>query len=442
MSEVSQTLKGEEAIRLWMQGSEAWNVWVSHNPEYNVNFMGVDFSQHRSDSPHTMGAWPFANYHFPNGSVSFDFAKFGDGIVSFLFVNFGDGNVTFQGAKFGDGHVTFQGAKFGDGDVNFHNSEFGAGWCVFTNAQFGDGNLYFIDAKFGADVVLFHSTKFGNGDVNFNNSEFGDRGVSFANSKFGDGDVIFSSVKSLGNIDFTETEFGDGRFSFEYADINHLSFNNIKGTQQLTKFSLRHAIVNKGLIIDAPEGFSCVLDLVSTMLSRHLDLHNINCVYQKNKRYFFMSVAKDSLDIGRLQRLKQLSLDNGAHEQAIDYKIQEMQARRIHQHKNIFKLGLEGLFFILSDYGRSVFLPFGWLLGCTFFIAFYFGMNDKNDSLWKAGECTLAHGLPLMSYSKFLVNDAACAFLKLPTLLPTMYSVFCLLLVFLVGLGLRHRFRL
>jgi hypothetical protein len=41
------TLKGQEAIALWRQGREVWNQWVEENPEYNVDFLGVDFSKHR-----------------------------------------------------------------------------------------------------------------------------------------------------------------------------------------------------------------------------------------------------------------------------------------------------------------------------------------------------------------------------------------------------------
>ena len=78
-------LAGEEAIGLWKQGKEAWNLWVKEHPEAEIDFNYVDFGPYRND-PHChvpAHEWPFAWFHFPKGAVNFFNAQFGDGRVSF-----------------------------------------------------------------------------------------------------------------------------------------------------------------------------------------------------------------------------------------------------------------------------------------------------------------------------------------------------------------------
>ncbi len=47
MSEERPTLSGDQAIETWLKGRDVWNQWVEENPEYNVDFSGVDFSRYR-----------------------------------------------------------------------------------------------------------------------------------------------------------------------------------------------------------------------------------------------------------------------------------------------------------------------------------------------------------------------------------------------------------
>ncbi len=45
------TLNGQGAIGLWLQGCAAWNEWVEDNPNYNIDFSNVDFSEYRKGFP-------------------------------------------------------------------------------------------------------------------------------------------------------------------------------------------------------------------------------------------------------------------------------------------------------------------------------------------------------------------------------------------------------
>ena len=313
------------------------------------------------------------------------------------------GNVDFSGHNL----VSFEQFHFPDGDVNFRGAQFGEGNVDFMGAQFGEGN------------------------------------VDFSYAQFGEGNVDFQHVSTAGNMLFIDTQFGEGLYSFEYAVFGgNVMFTKMGNAQKIKQFSLRYATFKKALAIDAPKGFNCVVDLVSTNLSCHLDMHNFTCTFQENERYP-MRVAKDKKDIGRLQRLKELAQKNLSHEQAIDYKIEEMQARRIHEHDNLFKLMVEYLFWAFSNYGRSIILPLSWLFGSTLVAVLYtVEWNLKKANLWQVGECLFARGLPITGNSRILLNSSECDLMAWSAPIPTVYSFLCLLWVFLIGLELRNRFRL
>ncbi len=182
-------LAGKKAIDKWRGGIEAWNAWVEENPELRVDFSGVDFNQYRTQVP--LGIISFTGFKFPNGGVSFESAQFGDGGVSFESATFGKGGVNFEFAQFGNGYVVFRGATFGDGNVSFTGATFGNGNVNFYHATFGDGDVSFNNATFGDGDVSFNNVTFGNGDVVFVATKFGDGIVSFHDAEFGNGDVYF-----------------------------------------------------------------------------------------------------------------------------------------------------------------------------------------------------------------------------------------------------------
>ena len=77
-------LKGHAAIGLWKQGKDVWNQWVEEHPEADINFKEVDFGTYRNapDCHIPFYKWPFAEFRFPKGAVSFDKAQFGKENVS------------------------------------------------------------------------------------------------------------------------------------------------------------------------------------------------------------------------------------------------------------------------------------------------------------------------------------------------------------------------
>ena len=124
-------LKGQDAIDLWQRGRFAWNAWVAENPETDIDFSGVDFSEY--------GDVSFAGFHFPNGGKDFSITIFGKGIVSFYRATFGEGNIVFFHANFSEGNVSFRRTTLDAGNVQFWATAFGMGNIDFKYADLEKG---------------------------------------------------------------------------------------------------------------------------------------------------------------------------------------------------------------------------------------------------------------------------------------------------------------
>ncbi|MEQ8832270.1 MAG: hypothetical protein RLW87_20855 [Alphaproteobacteria bacterium] len=244
-------LEGDDAIALWKQGAGIWNAWVVSNPETDVSFEGVDFSDHIADGDPVdfsafrfpIGIIDFSNARFGDRRVSFADTVFNDGDVYFRRATFGDGDVSFRNAKIGVGRVTFQGAQFGNGDVKFRHTSFGSGDVNFSSAIFARGNVDFGHTKFGSGEKLFIATDFGSGRVDFKKSIFSDGLVNFSTSVFsrcevvlfadishGKGDFVFDTAFfGKQQVTFDRSIFGDGKVAFAKVNLTevNLSFKKV-----------------------------------------------------------------------------------------------------------------------------------------------------------------------------------------------------------------------
>ncbi len=125
-----------------------------------------------------------------------------------------------------------------------------------------------------------------------------------------------------------------------------------------------------------------------------------------------------------------------------------MQARRFHENNSYLKLFLEFCFWLFSDFGRSIVVPLLWLMISTAALTFWFSAKTTTaltmDTFLSNAECTLSQGIPLLASSKsFLANGACQTFINTWAFaLPAVYSIMCLVWIFLAGLGLRNQFRL
>jgi hypothetical protein len=467
-----QTLEPAAAIKLWQAGRDEWNLWVAEHNEYNVHFESVDFSTFRTDAESGIS---FKGFNFPNGTVSFNKAEFGEGDVSFMDAKFREGNVFFSGAKFGDGNVDFNGAKFGDGDVNFYGTEFGDGDVYFIDVKFGDGDVDFYDAEFGdgnlnvegasfgKGYVNFERAKFGDGDVYFIDVKFGDGDVDFNYATFGDGDVAFIGGTFIkGNVLFNYATFGEGRLDFHIGNCgeSEVSFENItcKARFNLSSDSKIQSLSFRGTTFDNTVSISqidvlSIVDLVNTKLSNQLSLHGLTCKLKLQRNRFGFRVAQNIDDIERLTRLKELAETNKHHALALIFHTDEMRANRWQAGTPAVSSVMDLAFDLLCKYGRSVMRPFlllvsTWPLFGLIYATMLSQLHSVKDIWGSVLTFSVMNSIPFLAIGResrnAIKNSLFDGFSHMNWLYLTigLQGVVSVSLLFLIGLGLRNRFRL
>ncbi|GAW86779.1 conserved hypothetical protein [Bathymodiolus platifrons methanotrophic gill symbiont] len=391
--------KDKEAFDEFLAGKERWNAYVDkHNDNTEVDFSKVDFSKHRKGN----GEFNFSEYRFPkNGSVSFASANFGEGAVSFK-------DSTF----------------YGNGVVNFE------------------------DAKFGKGLVLFECTGFGKGRVTFERAQFGKGGVYFNGSAF------------MGVVTFRHSRLGEGVFICDYCEFGgHVSFESLKFSERLSKFSLRHSSFDKSFDI-SDNTFNCIPDLTNTKLTNQVSLDRMEISDNYPPKGDF-----DKSDGERLCRLKELAEANKSYQQALGFHVIEMRAKQ-DKIKNqntkdkklriylgeIFHRYLDKIFDVVCIYGQSIIRPVLWLLGLTIVCTLIYA-NESSLDYFPLGYGFLYSVSQVFSFVPagrsitigILDKLFPCEPQQIPNViysLSLIQGVLSFLLVFLIGLGLRNRFRL
>jgi uncharacterized protein YjbI with pentapeptide repeats len=470
------------AIELWLAGIDAWNDWVFHNPNYDICFQGIDFSQYQTKENPGIS---FKGFHFGNGVCSFHGAKFGDFGVSFsgahfteckdvLFseVSFGAGNINFSDVYFGESQVNFEKADFSKGTANFVKAYFG-GFAHFEYAKFRGHRVDFSYAKFKAGTSFSHA-EFGNGGKAFVGTKFGEGTISFVETKFGDGDVDFNSSEfttgelyfigttfGLGTVSFFNSKLGDVNAYFTHAQCHGVTFNfenlssrgrfELRNIVEMDDLNLKGASFENALSIVNVHVWS-IPDLVNTKLSNQLSLHSLSCELNCKRYLGIFQKAVDTDDIERGNRLKELAEDNKHHSMALHFHAIELRAKRW-QSQSYFRSSMMDLLFDkLCNYGQSVSRPLTIWVMLTILCAIAYG------ALFKTPLTTLKQGADALIFSftnslPFLntANEGRKAMEPLfesgtitSFVLPLMMiqGVLSVLMLFLLGLGLRNRFRI
>jgi hypothetical protein len=374
-------LKGQAAVNLWRQGRTAWNKWAAENPDAKVDFSGFDFSDY--------------------DVVSFDFFNFPEGKNS----------VSFQNAEFGDGKVDFSNATFG-GDVDFSETTFGNGNISFFGANFGNGNINFSQATCGMGHFAIKECSFGNGK-----------------DKSEQKDAAKSDQK--GAITFDHVDFG-GRFSFQ----------NCKETGNIQSLSFKGCAFQAGVTLAAE--LTCVPDLRGIIVTAHIDLEEL----QVNSK------SRAIEDAPQYRRLKELAERNRHHEAALRFFADERRCMRWARGDKPWQTAWSYLASVLDviyagacDYGRSIAWPVGWLggliSGSTAVLVNCFKIPLWPDAL----PMVLTSSIPFLPAGRVSATEHQWAG-DVGHLLPYFelwflgHQFFSFILLFLIGIGLRNRFRL
>jgi uncharacterized protein YjbI with pentapeptide repeats len=431
----TKILEGSDAIDLWLEGKDEWNKWVKENRVANVSFAGVDFSQYKV----TENSILFEEYNFPRGKVDFSKANFGNGEVSFSKAVFLEGNINFNSANFGEGSVNFRETTFGKCKVSFREASFGKGNISFRGASFGDGNISFQKVSFGDGNVDIHHANFGEGGVNFREATFRDGEIIFTETTF-KGKVDFSKANfekckvffhhasfGKGNVIFREATFGEGQVFFENCTFyGNAEFSNLRACDAVTLFSFRNVSFEKTFTISGH--FSCVVDMVGTKTSHHVELSGLICRLERKPHWILLEKANDEKDAARLRRLKELAEMNKHHEAGLRFHADEMRAKRWHETGKLASI-LDMLFSTVSNYGQSILRPAMGLVALTLLASIFpaIDLPIENETLKSA----LSNSLPFLPASRALESSIASV----------LHQLFAFIFIFLIGLGLRNRFR-
>lgn len=430
-------------ISLWLEGKEPWNHWVEENPEAKVDFIGVDFSKYRDRCKGNVIS--FEGFKFPDGEVNFLAASFGVGCVLFKHTEFGKGDLIFRSASFSDGVIDFSNSTIKDGDINFSFSEFKNSRVLFTGAKFENGDFKFIPHIFENSYLDldFFKSKTGNNTINLKEAKNINR-LQFTETDFGKGDlfVYINGSKSIEKVDFS-CIIVDGRADFTIKKTNRLlSSISFKGSRFSNSFYLSGS-------------FCCAVDLTGTQTSNHIDLSSIECSLRRIRLLPFIWKSEDKYDAARFCRLKEIAENNKHHEAALRFHADEMRAKRWHE-LGLWTSLLDMMFSGFSNYGQSVARPAIWLFmtWAGLFCAYTLPSDEKNwwmhNVAAKGGsavEFILINSLPFVANAK-QIRDKSMGELFGTTppdwlnILTIGQGIISFALLFLIGLGLRNRFRI
>ncbi|OEF48564.1 hypothetical protein A1OW_14975 [Enterovibrio norvegicus] len=408
--------------------------------DFNVKVSSISFS----DSEFGSGKKSFSNSVFKSSS-QFIRKKFGDGD--------GDGDVNFSHCNFGSSNVSFDDAIFGNGEIDFTYAEFGGDLIRFRKTNFGDGDIFFMGATFKNDV-LFYNAHFGKGHTLFTCAKFYSTDIKFQLSYF-QGDADFTAL-GIGN-ECKSLSFKQARFESSFA----MSFACLPKLESILKAS--DSVWNDDRemqnIYNESVRICFVPDLTRTKVNSHVDLYDLFCQPEFKKDRFF-NKAKNKGDAAKLCRLKELAENNKHHEAARRFFADEMRVKRWNDNGLLISLA-ELLYDIFSSHGQSIIKPFFWFSFSFLFLFFYtigYSLFSHNwlDNMLNINAKILTDGFILTLYKTvlflpFVKKETQSAFDSLDGcgilseyyyIVSIITSFFSFIFTFLIGLGLRNRFRL
>lgn len=433
-------------------GRNAWNLWANERIQAGemptIDFSGAPLEIEDFKAFIFPGPVKFADVQFVR-SISFKNAEFRRD-VDFMRTKF-KCDVDFTEAKF------LKRARFSE--ARFY------GLAQFRKAHFS-GRLHLDRIVFAKDAVFafaifgqlvyaphneFHSY------ANFKGAHFDSR-LLFTNSRF-DGESVFRGVK------------------FKRANFYGVHFKH-----SLIKF--------------VSSSFEKVPDLRASVFATPANFQGAKFPYAARPGLArLLAQAADRGDAAKYRRLKQIAAEAKDHEGELDFFAKEIRAKRFYETEgrwaNAINIGYE----LLSDFGRSVARPLIWLVLLTVFSAvailgeywsassivltligtgaalllpfgkgigrrpsFVVGLTVTalvgmflamhSETSIAAMKLSVTNAALLIGADKWSIRDSACEALygcrkcMFGSFLPYVQSTASLLLLFLVGLGLRNRFRI
>ncbi|MCF2857173.1 pentapeptide repeat-containing protein [Pseudoalteromonas sp. SMS1] len=480
------SLGGDELLLLWLKGREAWNEWMSENPNANVHFENVVFSYEAlktrfpdnedlqnliKGSVEGNENFCFSSYKF-NKYANFKGAQF-IGSASFLGTEF-EGEANFTGATFTEevdfsfaifnGEASFDDVLF-ESKVNFCRVLFNE-YTSFYESTFGQV-AYFGDASFNKralfeatfvgkayfDFVNFNSEAYFSGSIFNDEADFSHTCLS-SSAKFDfatfKNKASFDSATFTGIAYFTDTIFESVTLFTNTTFVSNLIFRPIN-SEEITSLDFKGAAFEKSFSISG--NYECIPDLMQTKTAHHVDLSKLTVKLKRSfVRNYGVEKAVNSSDLERLCRLKEIAESNKNYKRALAFHADEQRASRWIE-LNIWQSLLDCMYSVTSNYGQSILQPFLWFAFCVAVFAGYASVESNNEMLNNTDKYMLAVELsvsivtPFISVSKRTREDCMKLLyqgerIRWLTLMSYLHAFFSFIFIFLIGLGLRNRFRI
>jgi Pentapeptide repeats (9 copies) len=434
-------------LALAERGKVEWNKWRLANKDVPVSFADSDF---RFDKIN------FEGFEFGD-EAKFARATFGDD-ATFELATFGN-NADFQHARFGQG-AKFNHATFGDGAI-FELATFGNN-ADFQHATFGDG-ANFDGAAFGSGAD-FYNTVF-KGHVGFAKKSGDNRflSISFANARF-NGEADFSGRTFEGTTNFTNSRFYyppdfDGgtnaaRINFTGAHISFVRPGHLHWTCK-TEVPVRLRALRK--IAEDTKNHDLERDLYIEERKAERGVYLGQLLELDELKRNLEDIDKQQKHVWLEWRLRRRA--RNAHWLGILAKPDKIARLAIHG----FRIGVMGLYWALSDYGRNFLVPAIWLgLSVPFFDRRYTEIlarlmakaPDVDKYKQAVGMLALGNAVPFVG--PLTIDSEIKTFLfcpgggcPRPLIPPECYqwlvlsqNLISIILVFFIGLALRNYFKI
>ncbi len=407
-------------MELWCLGKDAWNQWVMDNPEANISFDQADFSTIDKDEI------DFKHFTFPSGELSFIDAIFSDKIVNFSFSEFNCKKISLSKNNF-HGQILFVGCLFETTDIDFSYSTFNSG-VNFFDSKFKYSNINFRGSKFISAYGFFWGVDLSTCFIEFRDADISNTAFDFQFARFNS--ITFDGAKLSGaDIKFKAAHFSE-----------HAEFSNLNIVKSLKGISFRHARFEKGIDISSDRSLGIIPDFIGSKIDGHFTFDSSILKLERIRDKLFLKST--SIEDGdRLCRLREISESNKNHQLSLKLFQMEMQAKRWHTHKLGASL-LDSTYDILCDYGQSIIKPISCLL---FFMSIYviYLTQANPEHIQEAILLSISKAIPFIGGAKDAGDSVKYLFLEQNnSVISIIYSMICFSLLFLVGLGIRNRFRL
>ena len=369
------------------------------------------------------------------GETNFTKATF-TGEVYFFEATFA-GKVNFEKTTF-NGDAIFFKATF-RGQANFQNAMF-TGQAFFWAATF-TGEATFQQARF-TDIAYFRQATF-TGEASFHYARFKGE-ANFWQATFMD-EANFRQATFTGDADFQQTDF-----------LGMTIFREARFTAVATFHAARFG---KTVSFRGSE-WGAVPDFIGTAWKDGVaiaDFEQLQTQLNKGELDWRDPSTSDPTPLtDRLQALRKMARDADDRPRELDYFALELQARYQGKERGaLLKRCLVGLYGCFSDYGRGILLPFLWLLVLWLLCALGYlylavggcALLTVPVALKEPLLLSLVNILPTLGAGSTARESSLKALYgcDVPTsvhLIAVGEGIFGLILLFLIALGLRNRFRL